>query len=283
MLYGAHSYIFTPVWNDDRLFLLDRAVGLGLHAVEIGVGDDVRFTPAYTRRWAEELGLKLTISPGGAWPLECDLSSPLPAERARGQEWHRRQIDLAAELGALAYCGALYGHPGVVRRGSNPAREYDRIAEQLHLLADYAADQQVAVVLEPMSHFRTHVANTPEQIMTLLDMAEQSNLYVLLDTYHMVTEVRDYAAAIRTVGERLWALHACENDRGAPGGGIVPWNAVFGALREIGFDGMILFETYNSSIGTFAYDRGMFHDVCPDGAEFVRRSLAFVRAGLQRF
>jgi hypothetical protein len=36
-------------------------------------------------------------------------------------------------------------------------------------------------------------------------------------------------------------------------------------------------ETYNSSIGDFAYRRGMFHNVCPDGYAFVREGLAFLK------
>ncbi|HHX64611.1 MAG TPA: sugar phosphate isomerase/epimerase [Chloroflexi bacterium] len=136
-------------------------------------------------------------------------------------------------------------------------------------------------MLEPMSHFRTHLVNTPQQVRRLIDMADHPNLYALLDTYHMVTEVRDYASGIRAVGDRLWGLHACENDRGVPGGGLVPWDAVFAALREIGFAGHVLLEAYNSSIGDFAYRRGMFHDVCPDGEAFIRQGIAFMRRGLE--
>ena len=124
--------------------------------------------------------------------------------------------------------------------------------------------------LEPMSHFRTHIANTPEQIMRLVALADHPNLGVLLDTYHMIPEVRDFGAAIRTVGDRLWGLHACENDRGVPGGGLVPWDHVFAALRDIAFDGFVLLEAYNSSLSDFAFRRGMFHDVCPDGEAFAR-------------
>ena len=28
-------------------------------------------------------------------------------------------------------------------------------------------------------------------------------------------------AGVRAVGDKLWGVHACENDRGAPGGGLV--------------------------------------------------------------
>jgi D-psicose/D-tagatose/L-ribulose 3-epimerase len=111
-------------------------------------------------------------------------------------------------------------------------------------------------------------------------MAGHDNLRVLLDTYHLVTEVRDYGRAIRTVRDRLWGIHACENDRGVPGGGLLPWSAIFATLWEIAFDGYLLLEAYNSSLGDFAYRRGMFHNVCPDGYAFAREGRAFLQAGM---
>lgn len=281
MQYGAHIYIFTDRWADDQLHLLDTMHGLGLGLVELSVGDDVHFTPARTRQRAQELGLTLTVGPGGAWPLHCDLSADDPAERAAGLAWHQRQVDLAAELGAVAYAGALYGHPGVVKRRRPPAGEYAWTAEGLHALAEYAAARNVSLVLEPMSHFRTHLVNTAAQLVTLIDLADHPNLWALFDTYHLITEERDYAAAIRALAPRLWCVHTCENDRGAPGGGLVPWVSLFDSLYQVGFDGPLVMEAYNSSIGAtpgdFAYSRGMFHNVCPDGAEFVRTGLEFLR------
>ncbi len=279
MQYGFHSFLFTDRWSDASLGILETAKELGADCVEISSGDDVHFTPALTRRTAAALGLELIVSPGGAWPVECDLSADDPADRARGLAWHQRQLDLAAELGAVAYTGALYGHPGTVQRRVPPAGELPRTAEGLHRLAEYAAAVGIALALEPMSHFRTHLVNTPAQVMQLIALADHPNLRVLLDTYHLITEVRDYGVAIRTIGDRLWGLHACENDRGVPGGGLVPWGQVFAALNEVAFDGYLILETYNSALGDFARRRGMFHDVCPDGAAFVRKGFAFLRKG----
>src|SRR5581483_1116323 len=123
MKFGAHCYLWTDHWADDQVYLLDTARELDLDVVELAVGDDVHFTPRLTRRRAESLGLGLFIGPGGAWPLDCDLSSDSPVERARGLAWHKRQVDLAHALGAEAYAGALYGHPGVVKRRRPPAAE----------------------------------------------------------------------------------------------------------------------------------------------------------------
>lgn len=282
MQYGAHIYIFTERWGDDQLWVLDTAKGLGLDLVELSVGDDVQFSHARTRSRAEALGLTLTVGPGGAWPVECDLSADDASDRARGLAWHKRQVDLCAEIGAIAYAGALYGHPGVVKRRRPPADEYAYTAEGLHALAEYGAQHNVRIVLEPMSHFRTHLVNTAHQLLRLINLADHPNLYALFDTYHMMTEERDYTAALRTLAPKLWCVHPCENDRGAPGGGLVPWDAVFDTLAEIGFDGPLTLEAYNSSIGDFAYQRSMFHNVCPDGEAFVRQGLGFLRGHVER-
>jgi D-psicose/D-tagatose/L-ribulose 3-epimerase len=277
MKYGAHCYLFVESWSDSHLHVLDHAKELGLDMFELSVGDDVVFDPVRTGERAASLGLDLLIGPGGAWPLECDLSADEPVDRAKGLLWHKKQVDVAAALGAVAYAGALYGHPGVVKRRRPPADEYKHTAEGLHELAEYADSRKVKIVLEPMSHFRTHLVNTPQQLLHLLDQARHPNLAILFDTYHVVTELRDYPAAVRAIGSHLYALHACENDRGVPGNGLIPWGPLFEALHEIGFDGYVGLEGYNSGIGDFAYRRGMFHNVCPDGPAFVRQGIRFLR------
>jgi D-psicose/D-tagatose/L-ribulose 3-epimerase len=277
MLYGAHCYLLTPKWADDQLHHLDKAHELGLDMFELSVGDDIIFNAHATGRHARALGLDLLVGPGGHWPVECDLSADSASDRARGLEWHKRVVDITAELGAVAYAGATYGHPGVVKKRRPPADEFARTAEGLHALGEYAAERNVLLALEPMSHFRTHMVNTPDQIMRLIALADHPSLRVLFDTYHMVTEVRDYPSALRRVAPLLFAVHACENDRGKPGGGLIPWEDIFRTLQNAGFSGYIGLEGYNSSIGDFAMERGMFHNVCPDGPEFIREGIGFLR------
>ena len=282
MRYGAHCFIFIDRWSDHCLELLDTARNLGLDCFEISVGDDVVFNPTLTRRFAEKIGLELLASPGGLWPRHFDLASSDPEHRQAGLQWHMKQVDLASEFGATAYTGALYGHPGVLHYSPLSLAERAQVADGLHQLASYGKQHGVRIVIEPMSHFRTHVANNAAQAMELIYLADHPNLSVLLDTYHLITEVRDYATQIKTASGRLWGLHACESDRGVPGGGFVPWQAIRSSLHESQFDSYIIFESYNSSIGDppgdFAHRRSMLHNVCPDGREFVRTGLDFMRS-----
>ncbi|MCX7047829.1 MAG: sugar phosphate isomerase/epimerase [Candidatus Sumerlaeota bacterium] len=279
--FGAHIFLWTDRWSGDSLNLLERAKLLGLEALEIAIGDDVEFSAPLLRRHAESLSMEIVMSPGGVWPMECDISSDDADCRARGLAWHRRMIDLAALSGAAAYCGAIYGHPGRVLRRRPPADEMPRIAENLRRLAEYAARAGVRIAIEPMSHFRTHLITTPRQAIDLLRLVDHPNLSILLDTYHVVTEIRDFPEAIREIGSLLWGMHACENDRGVPGSGLIPWDGIFAALRQTRPDARIIFETYNTSLGDFAYTRGIFQDICPNGDEFARQGMKFFSRVLQ--
>jgi len=270
-------YMWLERWSDDHLGLLNHIRDLDLDLFEVSLGDDSQISPQKLRHAAESLDLELTVGPGGVWPLECDISDPNPEHRALGIAWHKRIIDLAAESGALAYCGATYGHPGRVLRSRPDPDEYARTAEGLHHLAEYARRAGVQIVIEPMSRFRTHVVNTPEQAVRLVEMADHTNLFITLDTYHMITEVRDYGAAIHTAAKYLWGLHACENDRGVPGGGLVPWDKVFDALLAVKPNARIMLETYNTSLNDLAFSRGIFQDLCPDPDTYTRQGTTFLK------
>ena len=274
--FGAHQFLWKSHWTDADLGILDTVRRLGCTFFEVSLGDDVRFDRAGLRRYAHALGIELTVGPGNLWPQNCDISADEPHHRQLGLAWHRKIIEQAAELGAVAYCGALYGHPGQVCRRPPPADELPRTADNLRALAEFASKLQVQLVIEPMSRFRTHLVNTAAQAVSLVQLVKHRNLRVNLDTYHMLTEERDYGAAIRCALPLLWGIHTCENDRGVPGGGLVPWSAVFRALEE-GTDCVrLMLETYNTGPDGFGYSRGIFQDLCPDPEDFVQKGLRFL-------
>ncbi len=275
--YGAHQFLWIEHWTDNCLHILDQVHALGADCFEISLGDDIEFNPIPVRRKAEELGIELTIGPGNFWPMECDISSEIELNQQLGMAWHRQIIRRASELGAVAYNGATYGHPGNILRQPRQTAELVRIARNLYLLADFARGLNVKLVIEPMSRFRTHLVHTAKDAVDLIDWVGHPNLYINLDTYHMITEERDYAKAIKTCGNALWGIHACESDRGVPGGGLVPWDDVFRSLAEVCPNARILMETYNTGIDGFGITRGIFKNVCPDASDFVREGLGFLK------
>ena len=281
MKLGAHIYLWIERWSDREVGLCDRAKALGLNTLELSVGLDVPFDAALTRRAAAGAGINLVLGPGGAWPEQADLAADEPAHRRAAFDFHRSIIDQTAAVGGICYAGALYGRPGKSLRRRPPADEFARAAEGLRGLAAHAAAAGIILAIEPMSRFRSHLVNTPAQAVRLIELAGRpANLRVLFDTYHMITELHDFAAAIRETGDLLWGLHACENNRSVPGGGLVRWPEVLAAFKETRAD-YVAFEGYNTALGDFSWSRGIFQDLCPDGDAFVRQGLDFLRPLLQ--
>jgi D-psicose/D-tagatose/L-ribulose 3-epimerase len=280
--FGAHQFLWKSHWTDGDASILDQARSLGLTLFEVSLGDDVSFNYQRLGQYAEKLGIELSIGPGNLWPMECNISHDDAGQRARGLEWHKGMLERAAQCGAVAYCGAIYSHPGYVCRRQPPADELPRAAENLHVLAGFAAGLGVRLVIEPMSRFRNHLITTAAQAVNLVQMADHPNLGVNLDTFHMITEERDYGAAIRGALPVLWGVHTCENDRGVPGGGLVPWMAVFEALSETTGCIRLLMETYRTGPEGFGYERGIFQNLAPDPEQFVQKGLSFLRECAQR-
>jgi len=281
MKYGAHVFLWQDCFDDGDLEqILDAVVRLELSFLEVPIGDDIQFDAERLGRQVAARGLELVLSPGGEWPMACDISLEDPRQRLAGIDWHRRSIDLTAKCAGKIYAGALYGHPGRVERGQASHDEQVRVADGLRELAIYAKQRGILLVLEPMSHFRTHLANTPRQINDLIRLAGEENLASLLDTYHLTTEVTDLAAAFDEMLPSLWGIHACENNRGAPGTGMLPWKRLVDRMSQQQWPGYIGFESYNSTWrdGEFARERGMFHHVCPDAETFIRQAKAFIES-----
>jgi len=133
-----------------------------------------------------------------------------------------------------------------------------------------------------MSRFRSHLINTAEQAMALITLVAHPAALVNLDTYHMVTEERDYGKAVERALPSLWGIHACENDRGVPGGGLVPWDSVFRSLRGAEGALRIVLETYNTGPDDFGFSRGIFQNLCPDPLDYVAKGLAFLKQQVAR-
>jgi sugar phosphate isomerase/epimerase len=144
--FGAHQFLWKSHWTDCDLGILDQARSLGLTLFEISLGDDVGFDRARVRRHAESLSIELIVGPGNHWPEDCNLSADDAQQRRLGLAWHKKTVEQAAELGAAAYCGAHYGHPGHVCRRPPPAEELPRAAENLHALGE--ANGCVRLMLE---------------------------------------------------------------------------------------------------------------------------------------
>jgi D-psicose/D-tagatose/L-ribulose 3-epimerase len=182
-------------------------------------------------------------------------------------------------LGAANLGGPLYSALGRTWQATaeERERELDLLAGQLNELAGYAADRGVALCIEPINRFETSFINTVDQLLELLERVDHPACKALLDTFHMNIEEKSLGDAIRAVGPRLGHLHACENDRGAPGSGHVPWAEVAEALRDIDYDGPVVIESFSSQIEAIAAAAAIWRPLAPTQDALAQDGLAFMQ------
>ena len=99
--------------------------------------------------------------------------------------------------------------------------------------------------IEPLNRYETSFITTADQAIELVDRVNHPACKVLLDTFHMNMEETSMGDAIRQVGHRLIEVHSIENHRGTPGTGLVPWEDIAQALKDIQFDGVLVMESFS--------------------------------------
>ena len=106
--------------------------------------------------------------------------------------------------------------------------------------------------VEPLNRFETSVLNLTADAIAVVDRVGHPSCGLMLDTFHMNIEEQSIGDALRSAGSRLKHLHACENDRGAPGSGHVPWTEVAQALRDIRYNDGVVIESFTSKVKSIA-------------------------------
>ncbi|NQT25286.1 sugar phosphate isomerase/epimerase [candidate division KSB1 bacterium] len=251
MKFGIHSLLFNETFVEKDLPVLEKCRNMGFDAVEIIPFDPDNFPAAKTRKMAEELGL--TIQMGYGIPEEYNTISPDPVVRKRGVEFARKLVDLANETGAEVFGGAIYCGWGYRTGKMRTEDEWKWGMESTRAIAEYAASQSDLIIgIEPLNRFESHFINVASDAVSFIKEIGMDNVKVHLDTFHMVREENSIGGAVRDTGSYLGYVHACENQRGIPGTGLVPWVEFFTALKEVGYDGCITIESFDPNMENIA-------------------------------
>ena len=275
---GVSTWVWTsPLTTDEFTKLAPHVARLGFDIVEVpieGVGDLDYATIAQTAR---ELNLGVTAC--AAIGPDRDLIHADESIRANAVRYVRHCIEAARAMGATNLVGPLYSAVGRTWQATpeERQRDVDLLVGQLSELSRYAGDHGVVLCVEPLNRFETSFLNLAEQAVEIVDRVGHPSCGIMLDTFHMNIEERSIGEAIRTAGPRLRQLHACENDRGAPGSGHVPWKEVADACRSIGFTGPVVIESFTSKVKTIARAAAIWRPLAASQDALAQNGLRFLR------
>ena len=276
--FGAHAFIWRSSWDaDSALAAIHGAAAAGLDFIEIPLLRPESFDAPATQRLLEEAGIAATCS------LGLPVDAALPDQPERAVAFLARAVERAHRIGAPVVSGVIYGTLGGLPGRPPTEEELETVALALREAARNAATLGVRLGIEPVNRYETHLVNTVQQGLDLLEAIDAPNVFLHLDTYHMNIEEKGFAGPIEAAGKRLKYIHLSESDRGTPGTGNVHWDDVMRGLAAVGYDGDLVMESFVDVNPDIARATCMWRPVAPDSATLVRDGLAFLRGKATEF
>ncbi len=278
MRIGAHAQIWVAPFTDGTLDVVDRVRDLGFDAIDINVGEvPPPFSPAELRRRLAATGLHASL--GAFLNAGRDITSGDPEVRHRGIEFLWGVARLCGEVGAKTFIGPMHSEIRRQRADPPPVREerWKRCVEGLAAVAREAEQVGIRVAVEVLNRYESDFLTTTADGVRLCRAVGNARLGLLLDTFHMNIEDRRIRDALRSAAGYVHHVHACENDRGAPGSGHLNWIEVRDALRDIGYDGVCTIESYNPDLPALVERTSFWRAVAPSQDELAREGLLFLR------
>ncbi len=278
MRFGVNAWVWvSPLTTEGVAELAPKVKALGFDWFEVpieGTGD-IDYVRAGQILRDNGLGVSVCAAMGP----DRDLIHPDPAIRDNGMAYLKHCIDAVRTMGGTNVVGPLYSAVGRVWQMTDEerARDTDLLVRQLRELAAYAGDKGAVLGVEPLNRFETSFINLAAQVVEVVDRVDHPACGIMLDTFHMNIEEKSLGAAIRAAGKRLVHLHACENDRGAPGSGNVTWGEVAAALREIGYDGPVVIESFTNKVKSIARAAAIWRPLAPSQDALAQEGLTFLK------
>ncbi len=278
MKFGVNAWVWiAPMTTEGLAQVVPHIARMGFDLVEVAIEEPDGYDYARTADVIRDH--KLDVSVVAAMGPDRDLIHPEQEIRENGVAYVRHCIEAAQALGATNLAGPLYSAVGRVWQATPEERERDLelLVQQLRGLAEYAADHGVVLCIEPLNRFETSFINLASQVIELVDRVDHPACQAMLDTFHMNIEEKSLGDAIRAVGPRLRHFHSCENDRGAPGSGHVPWSEVAAALHDINYEGPVVIESFSAQVESIARAAAIWRPLAPSQDALARDGLAFLR------
>jgi D-psicose/D-tagatose/L-ribulose 3-epimerase len=278
MKFGMNLLLWTGNVTSEHFPLLAKLKAAGFDGVELPVFGGVPADYKPLKAELDKQGLKCTTVT--ILTKETNAVSPDAATRQKALEWLKTVVDINHVLGSETVCGPYHSALGEFSGTGPTAEEMKRAVEVLRPTAEYAKQANLMLAIEYLNRFECYFLNTAAAARELVKQVGHPNFRAMYDSFHAHIEEKDAAAAIRTIAPVLAHVHISENDRGTPGTGQVHWDATFGTLKEIGYDGWMTIEAFGRALPDLAAATRIWRDLFPSAEEVYTKGLAFIKSRL---
>lgn len=243
--FGVDSFIWSEHFSEKDLWIISKAKELSFEVLDIAIAHPETFPIKAVKEKAHEVGIELVTTT--TLSEKTNLISPDPQIRATGVKSLKRLVDINMKLGSRILGGVNYAAWGYLTRRPRTEQEWDWSISCMREISQYAKEQgDLVIAVEPVNRFETHFLNIAEDAVRYCKDVSTGNMKVHLDSFHMIREETNFTEAVKTCGnEFLGYVHVCENNRGIPGTGLVPWEEFFTALKDISYTGPLVIESFD--------------------------------------
>jgi D-psicose/D-tagatose/L-ribulose 3-epimerase len=279
---GIHYGYWTQDWNSEPIQFVKRAQKCGFDILEVNAPKITRMSNAERaalKSAAAEAGLDLTYSIG--MTVDMDLASGDASTRKKGISFLQDVAQAMKYMGGTVLAGINYSSwPRKLLPGEEKEILTDRAVEGVREAIKAAEDCGVLFCVEVVNRFEQFMMNTAAEGIAFARRVGSPNCKILLDTFHMNIEEDSLRGSILESKDWLGHFHLGEPNRRPPGGGRMPWPEIFGALREINYQGAVVMEPFLVPGGDVGRDISVYRDLLgsDDLDEEAARSVEFVRS-----
>jgi D-psicose/D-tagatose/L-ribulose 3-epimerase len=279
---GIHFGYWTQYWDVDQLPFIEKARKTGFKVLEVRAQKIARMNKEELdtlKGAAKDAGLDLTYSIG--MTEDMDLVSEDASVRKNGVTLLQNLCRNMKHMGGKIMAGINYSSwPRKLLPGEDKRAATDRAIEGVREAVKAAEDCGVIFCLEVVNRFEHFIMNTAAEGIAFAKRVESPNCKILLDTFHMNIEEDSFRNSLLESKGWLGHFHLGETNRRPPGMGRMPWPEIFGALREIDYQGAVVMEPFLVPGGEVGRDISVYRDLLgnDDLDDLVTRSVKFVRA-----
>lgn len=276
--FGVDSFIWTENFSENDLWIIPKAKELGFEVIDFAISNPFTFP---TEKVKETLNnTKIDCVCTTTLTEETNPISPDPAIRENALNAMKKCIDICNELGSPILGGVNYAAWGYLTKKPRTKDEWNWAVSNMKEVAAYAKETgNVTICVECVNRFETHFLNIAEDAVAFCKDTGMDNVKVHLDCFHMIREEKSFSEAVKTCGkEYLGYVHVNENDRGIPGTGLVPFKEFFEAIKEIGYDGPLVIESFDPSFEELAGNCAIWRNFAKTGEELAVKGLANLKA-----
>ena len=243
--FGVDTFIWTESFTEDNIPLIEKSKKLGFDVIETFVTDPDTYPTELVKNKVREAGIEVVTAT--VLGDDTNLISPDPKIRKNGVAYLKKIIDINNEIGSKIIGGVNYAGWGYLSGKCRTEDEWKWSVEAMKEAAEYARETgDVQICVEPVNRFETHFLNVAADAVQYCKDVGTGNMKIHLDSFHMIREELNFTDAVNTCGKQyLGYVHVCENNRGIPGTGLVPWKEFFEALIRIGYDGPLVIESFD--------------------------------------